>query len=195
MAQSTRGETATYTAGGAITKNRLVKMDSTDHTVVVATNDSAAIVGVALDTVAAGEQVTVHLSGIARVEASGSIGIGLAVTGAFDGLTAEDSEANFAYQIGQPVRQLILHAVFVFSVVFVVSRGLQGGIERMAKLVMPALGAILLFLVGYCLVTAIRTHGRRLAIAFLGSHGKLTRYGDFGRLTHWLGTLGRAATP
>ena len=80
--------------------------------------------------------------------------LSLAVTGAFQGLTADASEENFSRQIGAPLRQLLLHAVFVFSVVFVVSRGLQGGIERMAKLVMPALGAILLFLVGYSFVAA-----------------------------------------
>ncbi|MBT8492638.1 MAG: serine hydrolase [Deltaproteobacteria bacterium] len=39
---------------------------------------------------------------------------------------------------------------------------------------------------GYCLVLGARHHGRRLGIVFLGAQGKLTRFGDFGRVMGWL---------
>ncbi len=80
--------------------------------------------------------------------------LGLAVTGAFNGLTGETSQDRFALQSGAPVRQLLLHGAFIFSVGVVVARGLHDGIERIAKLAMPALFLILLFLVGYNVLRA-----------------------------------------
>jgi NSS family neurotransmitter:Na+ symporter len=80
--------------------------------------------------------------------------LGLAVTGAFGGITGEDAQQNFALQIGKPFRQLLLHGLFIASVVVVVSRGLHGGIERISKIAMPALFAILVGLVVYNLVAA-----------------------------------------
>ncbi|UCG74059.1 MAG: sodium-dependent transporter, partial [Chromatiales bacterium] len=52
------------------------------------------------------------------------------------------------------LRQLFLHGLFILSVVVVVARGLHGGIERIAKIAMPALFVILVFLVLYNLVQA-----------------------------------------
>lgn len=39
---------------------------------------------------------------------------------------------------------------------------------------------------GYCLVTGVEMNGRRLAFAFLGADGELTRYADFNRLSGWM---------
>ena len=39
---------------------------------------------------------------------------------------------------------------------------------------------------GYCLVIAVEIDGRELAMVFLGSQGKLTRYGDFNRVVGWV---------
>ena len=80
--------------------------------------------------------------------------LGLAVTGAFGGITGDDAQQNFALQIGKPFRQLLLHGLFILSVVVVVSRGLHGGIERISKIAMPALFAILVALVVYNLFAA-----------------------------------------
>lgn len=80
--------------------------------------------------------------------------LGLAVTGAFGGISGEDAQQNFAIQIGQPIRQLVLHGLFILSVVVVVSRGLHGGIERISKIAMPALFVILVGLVVYNLIAA-----------------------------------------
>ena len=43
---------------------------------------------------------------------------------------------------------------------------------------------------GYCLVTASRVGGKRLAFIFLGSRGELTRYGDFTRVWTWRESTG-----
>jgi len=80
--------------------------------------------------------------------------LGLAVTGAFGGISGDDAQQNFVTQIGQPMRQLVLHGLFIFSVVVVVSRGLHGGIERISKIAMPALFVILVGLVVYNMVAA-----------------------------------------
>lgn len=80
--------------------------------------------------------------------------LGLAVTGAFSGMTGEEAQQNFAFQIGQPIRQLVLHGLFILSVVVVVSRGLHSGIERISKIAMPALFFILVGLVVYNLIAA-----------------------------------------
>lgn len=49
---------------------------------------------------------------------------------------------------------------------------------------------------GYCLVIASEVEGRNLVMAFYGTHGKLTRFGDFGRVSSWLlnGGLAQART-
>ncbi len=80
--------------------------------------------------------------------------LGLAITGAFSGLTGESAQARFDLQIGQPLPQLFLHGLFILSVVIVVSRGLHSGIERISKIAMPALFLILVLLVLYNLVRA-----------------------------------------
>ena len=73
--------------------------------------------------------------------------LGLAITGSFAGMTGESSQESFALQIGKPFRQLLLHGLFIVSVVVAVSRGLNSGIERVSKVAMPALFFILLGLV------------------------------------------------
>lgn len=39
---------------------------------------------------------------------------------------------------------------------------------------------------GYCFVTGAKLGGREVLMAFLGSEGKLTRFGDFNRVAAWL---------
>lgn len=80
--------------------------------------------------------------------------LGLAITGSFAGMTGESSQESFALQIGKPFRQLLLHGLFIVSVVVAVSRGLNSGIERVSKVAMPALFFILLGLVAYNIVQA-----------------------------------------
>jgi serine-type D-Ala-D-Ala endopeptidase (penicillin-binding protein 7) len=47
----------------------------------------------------------------------------------------------------------------------------------------------------YCLVIAAKIEGREVAMAFLGNEGKLTRFGDFHRVSQWLTQQKKAAGP
>jgi len=50
---------------------------------------------------------------------------------------------------------------------------------------------------GYCFITGARLGDRKVVMAFLGSEGKLTRFGDFNRIAAWLdgGAVKAAARP
>ncbi|HCZ47418.1 MAG TPA: DUF2190 domain-containing protein [Gammaproteobacteria bacterium] len=80
MAYSRLGQVETYVAGGSISKNTLLKFDSSDDAVVVATAATDLIIGVALNDAASGERVEVQVSGIAEVKSAGAISRGAFVT-------------------------------------------------------------------------------------------------------------------
>ncbi len=80
--------------------------------------------------------------------------LSLAVSGSLATFTPDTAQSNFELQIGQPVRQGLLHATFIAMTVAVVARGLHGGIELIAKVMIPGLFTILLLMVGYNLFQA-----------------------------------------
>ncbi len=66
--------TKSFTAGAAIAKNTIVKFDSSDDKVIVATGATDLPIGVALEAAAAdGDRIDVCLMGIAEVKAAGAI--------------------------------------------------------------------------------------------------------------------------
>lgn len=75
------GGIQSFVAGAAITANRLVKLDSTAGQVIVTTAITEQVVGIALDTVASGELVSVlTMSGAkGKVTASAAISLGAEV--------------------------------------------------------------------------------------------------------------------
>ena len=75
--------------------------------------------------------------------------LGLALTNTFSGLDAGSTETVFGQRISRPIRQALLHGAFMAMTVYVVARGVNRGIERISKFMMPALFGILLILVGY----------------------------------------------
>jgi len=80
--------------------------------------------------------------------------LSLAVSGSLAAFTADTAQSNFELQIGQPIRQSLLHVAFIGMTVIVVARGLHGGIEIIAKVMIPGLFGLLLLLVGYNLFQA-----------------------------------------
>ena len=80
--------------------------------------------------------------------------LGLTVTNALDGLTASSSADVFDQRISKTVNQVFLHGTFVAMTVWVISKGLNDGIERMAKIMMPALFGVILILVLYGILEA-----------------------------------------
>ncbi len=73
-------------------------------------------------------------------------------SGVFTGADGEFVSAEFSRLTASPGRLAFWHAVFMALTVFIVGRGIQGGIEKAVRVLMPALFAMLVLLVGYAVV-------------------------------------------
>jgi hypothetical protein len=83
------------TAGGAITKHRILMFDSADGAVVHATAATDLGVGVAAEIGAAsGDPIDVHMAGIVLVEAGGTIARGAKVTSGAAGVAVAAAPAQ-----------------------------------------------------------------------------------------------------
>ncbi|MCA0176616.1 MAG: sodium-dependent transporter [Proteobacteria bacterium] len=76
-----------------------------------------------------------------------------AAQGAFNGYTSATAGAAFEGFLAKPGSLLAWHTVFMVLTVGVVAAGVAGGLERASKLLMPALGVILLIMLGYAMTT------------------------------------------
>ena len=74
------------------------------------------------------------------------------VRGAFAGIDAATSTAMFEGLMGDPWRLLFWHAVVNILIIVVIRRGVQEGVERAAKLLMPILFGALILMFFYSLV-------------------------------------------
>jgi NSS family neurotransmitter:Na+ symporter len=74
---------------------------------------------------------------------------GLSLLNTFDGFDATASQNTFGDRIGQPLLQVGLHGAFIAMTVWVIAMGVNDGIERMSKILMPMLFGVILILVGY----------------------------------------------
>ena len=75
-----------------------------------------------------------------------------ALSGAFSGLDPKSSGASFEALQADPVRIIALQFAFLAVTILIVGRGVQKGIERASKIMMPALFVILILLVIYAAV-------------------------------------------
>jgi len=71
--------------------------------------------------------------------------------GEVDGAAAQ---AQFDAMVNNPSRLLATHSLFMIAVMGVLIKGVQGGIERLSKLLMPALFILLIGLLFYAALTA-----------------------------------------
>lgn len=83
-----------------------------------------------------------------------------AIGGKFDGMDADASSSNFLNTIGQgedPLQSrwsiIGLLALYIAANVIVVGRGIKGGIERAASILMPLFFIMLVVIVGFALTT------------------------------------------
>jgi len=74
-----------------------------------------------------------------------------AATG-FGGASPADVGVQFDELLASPGTLTVWHTVFLFCTLFIVARGLQGGIEKAVKVLMPSLFAMLLLMIGYAAV-------------------------------------------
>jgi NSS family neurotransmitter:Na+ symporter len=79
--------------------------------------------------------------------------IPMSLSGAFEGITGEQSNQLFADVQTNVFGMMFWHGVFMALTMFVVSRGIQGGVEKTVKVMMPALFISLLILVIYAALT------------------------------------------
>ena len=75
--------------------------------------------------------------------------LSLALTNSFQGFDAGTSQNVFGERVDKPVYQASLHGAFIAMTIWVVARGVNDGIERATKLLMPALYGFILILVVY----------------------------------------------
>lgn len=106
-----------------------------------------------------------------------------APTGRFEGMDAAASGANFEATIGNTWGVLGLLALFLAANVIVVGRGVKGGIERAATILMPAFFVMLVVVVGF----AVTQGDFAQAAAFIFE----PKWGDVGFKT-FLAAIGQA---
>ena len=73
--------------------------------------------------------------------------------GVFDGATIATSQETFAALTGSAGRLTFWHSVFMAMTMFVIARGVRGGLEQAVKFLMPALFVLLVVMVGYAMST------------------------------------------
>lgn len=73
-------------------------------------------------------------------------------TGVFSGLTPEEARGQFDKIEGNPWRMMIGHTVIMVITITIVAHGIQGGIEKAAKIMMPAFFVMLLGMFFYAMV-------------------------------------------
>ncbi|MBW4935235.1 sodium-dependent transporter [Marinobacter sp. F4206] len=110
-----------------------------------------------------------------------------AAMGDFTGGTAESIGDLFGGLLASPGQLLIWHTIFMTLVVLVVSRGLKGGLERAATILMPALFILLLVAVGYATTTG--HFGEAVSFLFTPDFGALSISGVLIALGHAFFTL------
>ncbi|MDH3281202.1 MAG: sodium-dependent transporter [Gammaproteobacteria bacterium] len=106
-----------------------------------------------------------------------------AASGAFSGVPADDIRAMFGQFVTDPTVLLLWHSVFMIMTVAVVGRGVEAGLEKAVKVLMPALFCLLILLVVYSIGNA--EFARAVEFLFRADFSRLSG-GDI------LGAMGQA---
>lgn len=96
-------------------------------------------------------------------------------SGSFSGVTDTEILSIFNGLLGNPELLIVLHTVFMSFTVIIVSMGVQSGLERAVKFLMPALFILLLIMVGYAMSTPAFDQG--LSYLFKPDFSKLSGEG------------------
>ena len=107
--------------------------------------------------------------------------------GMFHGADAERVGAIFSELLASPERLLAWHTIFMVMTMVVVARGVRSGLEKAVRLLMPALFALLIVMVGYAMNTA--AFGEGVAFLFSPDFSKLSRDGVLIAMGHAFFTL------
>ena len=73
--------------------------------------------------------------------------------GSLNGISSDDAGALFSGLLADPTTLLMWHTIFTIMVLVVVAAGVNAGLERATRIMMPALFVLLLVLFGYAMST------------------------------------------
>ena len=107
--------------------------------------------------------------------------------GEFEGADGPQVEAAFDAFKGDPWQVLAWHTLFIAVTVFIVARGVSGGLEKAVRYLMPLLFVLLVLLVGYAAVYGDFAEGARFLFSF--EFDKLSRGGVLTAMGHAFFTL------
>ena len=110
-----------------------------------------------------------------------------ATTGVFNGITAKESADHFGSLVGSWDTLLGWHTMFMGLTLYVVSKGVRGGLEKAVTVLMPALFILLLVMVGYAMQTGSFQKG--LSFLFTPDFSKLTKESALIAMGHAFFTL------
>jgi len=82
-----------------------------------------------------------------------------AFTGSFSGESAAQIKSLFSDLQASPVQQVFWHTAFLVATMSVVARGVQGGLEKAVRFLMPGLFVLLMLLVAYAMTTGAYMQG------------------------------------
>jgi NSS family neurotransmitter:Na+ symporter len=82
-----------------------------------------------------------------------------AFTGSFSGESAAQIKSLFSDLQASPVQQVFWHTAFMVATMSVVARGVQGGLEKAVRFLMPSLFVLLMLLVAYAMTTGAYMQG------------------------------------
>ena len=84
-----------------------------------------------------------------------------AIGGSFNGGDAKQINDLFDSFIASPLQLVFWHTLFMLATMVVVVRGVQGGLEKAVRFLMPTLFVLLILLVGYAMTTGAYEQGLR----------------------------------
>jgi NSS family neurotransmitter:Na+ symporter len=93
--------------------------------------------------------------------------------GIFEGVTPDGAASIHSALASDPERLLAWHTIFMLITMFVVTKGVQHGLEKSVRFMMPALFVILILLVGYAVNTG-EAFTQSLEFLFNPDFSKLT---------------------
>jgi len=110
-----------------------------------------------------------------------------AFTGSFSGESAGDIKQLFFDLQENPTRQIFWHTLFLVATMAIVARGVQGGLEKAVRFLMPGLFIILILLVAYAMTTGAYMQG--MEFLFKPNFSELTGDGVLTAMGHAFFTL------
>lgn len=108
-------------------------------------------------------------------------------SGAFAGQDSKGIASLFNGLVSSPLKLMTWHTIFMVMTMFVVARGVQGGLEKAVRFLMPSLFVLLLIMVGYAMTTG--HFGAGLKFLFAPDFSKLSTEGILTAMGHAFFTL------